>query len=152
MFRLRGLFLGIVLDRDVLFGRVKLDIVRNAVGSIQMGVEDLEASNGDSRRAVPAIRNFYSGVLLLMRERLRRQSPELIYTDLRPTTEHGVVRRVGTGKTNVDAIQIRKRWESLCWELEWAPPHSPRKVRDDLEHESSDRPLDSARLLLTRQI
>lgn len=82
---MRGLFLGIVLDRDILFGRVELDILRNAVGSIQMGVEDLEASNGDSRRAVSAIRNFYSGVLLLMKERLRRQSPELIYTDLRPT-------------------------------------------------------------------
>jgi hypothetical protein len=41
-------------------------LFRNAVQSIQLGIEDYQANN--SKRAVSAVRNFYAGVLLLAKE------------------------------------------------------------------------------------
>jgi hypothetical protein len=42
----------------------------NAIQSIQLGIEDYQAN--DPRRALSAVRNFYSGVLLLAKEVLVR--------------------------------------------------------------------------------
>ena len=42
------------------------DLFNNAVASIRMGVEDY--TNKDGNRALSAVRNFYSGVLLLAKE------------------------------------------------------------------------------------
>jgi len=50
------------------------DLLKNAVASIQLGVEDFQR-NDDLRRLLSAIRNFHAGVLLLCKEVLRRLSP-----------------------------------------------------------------------------
>jgi hypothetical protein len=51
------------------------DLLKNAIASIQLGVEDFKR-NDDPRRLLSAIRNFYAGVLLLCKEVLRRLSPD----------------------------------------------------------------------------
>jgi len=117
------------------------DILQNAISSIEVGVEDLAKSNEDPRRTISAVRNFYSGVLLLMKERLQRQSPELIFAKLRPQAgENGEVSWVGDGNKTADVSAIQKRWKALGWEFDWAPLKSLQKIRNDVEHRSPNGP------------
>ena len=117
------------------------DILQNAISSIEVGVEDLAKSHEDPRRTISAVRNFYSGVLLLMKERLQRESPELIFARLKPQLgEDGEVSWVGDGNTTVDVTAIRKRWKALGWEFDWAPLKSLQKIRNDVEHRSPNGP------------
>jgi hypothetical protein len=48
-------------------------LFENAVGSLQLGIEDYQANH--PRRALSAVRNFYSSVLLLAKEVLVRHAP-----------------------------------------------------------------------------
>ncbi len=48
-------------------------LLRNAVASIRLGVEDFESGGQD--RHLSAARNMHAGVLLLFKERLRALSP-----------------------------------------------------------------------------
>ena len=50
-----------------------MSLLQNAIDSIEMGVEDHE--HADQRRAAFAVRNFFAGVLLLLKEKLRQESP-----------------------------------------------------------------------------
>ena len=60
------------------------DLFNNAVASIRMGVEDY--TNKDGNRALSAVRNFYSGVLLLAKEVLVRTTPEARMQDVLAAT------------------------------------------------------------------
>jgi len=55
-------------------------LFKNAIESIQLGVEDFEAN--DPRRALSAVRNFYPGTLLLAKEVLVRKAPKAIPHDV----------------------------------------------------------------------
>jgi hypothetical protein len=48
-------------------------ILKNAVTSIQIGIEDYHSA--DERRSLSAVRNLTAGLLLLFKEKLRRLSP-----------------------------------------------------------------------------
>ena len=70
-------------------------LLTNAIDAVQLGLEDFDDSEKDSRRALSAVRNLYAGVLLLQKEALRRRSPPgsddaLIYVgtefECRPST------------------------------------------------------------------
>jgi len=50
-----------------------VDLLTNAVESIQIGVEDYQA--GSPPRLLSAVRNIQAGILLLYKEALRRESP-----------------------------------------------------------------------------
>jgi hypothetical protein len=41
-------------------------LFKNAAGSVQLGIEDYQAN--DPKRALSAVRNFYTGTLLLAKE------------------------------------------------------------------------------------
>lgn len=49
------------------------NLFENAIHSIQLGVEDFEM--GSAKRSISAVRNFYSGTLLLAKETLCRKVP-----------------------------------------------------------------------------
>jgi len=66
-----------------------ISLFANAITSIELGAEDYEAAKSDPRRAISAVRNFFAGVLLLLKERLRRISPELIFEKLQPVRGPG---------------------------------------------------------------
>jgi len=51
-------------------------ILKNAIISIQLGIEDFLKTEKDPRRALSAMRNLYAGVLLLFKEKLARLSPK----------------------------------------------------------------------------
>jgi hypothetical protein len=115
-------------------------LLENAIASIEMGVEDYQ--NKDPRRAASAVRNFYAGVLLLLKEKLRRESPAdsneaLIYERVEFQRQGGKVVFVGRGKKTVDVAQIFDRFKSLGLSLDGAPLKQLQEIRNDVEHHTS---------------
>jgi len=63
-----------------------VNLLENAVASIEMGVEDYQSL--DERRVLSSLRNLYAGTLLLLKEMLSRESPDdseiLLYPKIIP--------------------------------------------------------------------
>ena len=85
-------------------------LYENAIEAIQIGVEDYQAN--DPRRASSAVRNFFSGTLLLAKEALRRQAPDAdqdvmlaARLKLKPNGREGVD-PVADGRNTVDFTNI----------------------------------------------
>ncbi|HDV7284581.1 TPA: hypothetical protein RJ191_001476, partial [Mannheimia haemolytica] len=75
-------------------------ILKNAINSIQLGLEDYELSKIDTRRIVSAARNFHAGILLLMKYKLSLLSPDdsedvLIKKKFKPKMENGELIWIG---------------------------------------------------------
>ncbi len=111
------------------------DLYQNAIDSIELGVQDYMAS--DPRRALSAVRNLYAGVLLLLKERLYECSPELIADRLKPVHSQGGIAWQKDGKKTVDLHSIRERWTSLGWNIEWTRVLTLQRIRNNIEHYSS---------------
>lgn len=113
-------------------------ILKNAVQSIQIGVEDYQSP--DPHRVLSATRNITAGVLLLFKEKLRELSPVdsdevLIKTKMQPEIDsagHVVFR--GKGPKTVDVAQIEERFESLGIETDWKTFHKIVNIRNNIEH------------------
>ncbi len=115
------------------------DILRNAITSIEIGVEDYLSK--DPRRAVSAVRNFYAGVLLLCKEVLHRISPELVFQRLLPKFDaNGDLVWESTGKATVDVAAIQQRWKSLGMKIDWKPLTHLQKIRNVVEHYKPSEP------------
>lgn len=50
-----------------------MPLLKNALQCIQVGIEDYES--GKAERSGSSVRNIHAGLLLLLKERLRRLSP-----------------------------------------------------------------------------
>jgi len=112
-------------------------ILRNAIQSIQIGVDDFQST--DPRRILSVVRNISAGVLLLFKEKLRQLSPSdsdevLIKKKIKPIASNNEVVFVGTGKKTVDVQQIKERFSSLNIEVEWSRLDKIIKVRNEIEH------------------
>ncbi|AVA34662.1 hypothetical protein RN01_30445 [Cupriavidus sp. SHE] len=113
-------------------------ILKNAVQSIQIGVEDFQSA--DPRRALSATRNIMAGVLLLFKEKLRVMSPKdsdeaLIKQNLTPKYgPSGAVVFKGEGRKTVDVQQIKERFKSLDIDVDWATFDKISKIRNNIEH------------------
>ena len=92
-------------------------LLKNAVLSIQLGLEDYESE--DERRVISAARNLYAGVLLLCKEVLRQMSPpgshDLLIRVRKKAIkdEHGNVRLIGDGKKTIDRAEIEETFKQL---------------------------------------
>lgn len=120
-------------------------LLTNAVQSIQIGIEDF--GSDDPRRILSTVRNLYSGILLLLKEELRRRSPAdsnavllRVEHDFKPQPG-GVMTVVGKGKHTVNGRQIRERLESIGtpltaeeWKRLWADLGKFQAIRNDVEH------------------
>ena len=115
-----------------------MSILKNAVESIQMGVEDHLSE--DPRRKLSAIRNIHAGVLLLAKEQLRRMSPEgsqdaLIKKAIRIRTDaNGNVTLQGQGKNTVNLQETKQRFEDLGLSFDWKPLDKISAIRNNIEH------------------
>ena len=115
-----------------------MDLLRNAVESIQVGVEDYEVATHP--RLLSAVRNIHAGVVLLYKEALRRRSLEgsndvLVMADLIPReTDSGEIQFIGVGKKTVNVQQIKKRFASLKIQTDWERFDAISNVRNDVEH------------------
>jgi hypothetical protein len=115
-----------------------MDLLTNAIESIQVGVEDYQA--GSRPRLLSAVRNIHAGILLLYKEALRRASPDgsndaLMMAKILPSGDaSGNVVFVGVGKKTVDTQQIKERFEALGIETDWKRFERINEARNDVEH------------------
>jgi DNA-directed RNA polymerase subunit M/transcription elongation factor TFIIS len=113
-------------------------LLRNAVTSIQLGVEDYKSD--DPRRTISAVRNMTAGVLLLCKEVLRRASPHgsndvMIRARWRLTRDaQGQLRLVGEGKKTLDRDTIQKRFADLGLRSDLSGLRQLVEIRNDIEH------------------
>lgn len=126
-----------------------MDLLTNAVESIQVGIEDWQAAT--RARLLSAVRNIHAGILLLFKEALFRQSPDgsnevLIKMRIVPEADaQSGIKFVGVGRKTVDAQQIRERFESLGITADWSAFKKISDVRNDIEHYYADVTKESLR-------
>ena len=126
-------------------------LLTNAVQSIQIGVEDFGST--DPRRILSTVRNLYAGILLLLKEELRRRSPAdsdgvLIRARIEfKTLADGSVGVVGKGRNTVDVRQIKERLNSIGTKLTasdtkrlWSDLERFQTLRNDIEHYRTKAP------------
>jgi hypothetical protein len=116
-----------------------LSILKNAVDSIALGLEDYETSTADERRIISCTRNIYAGILLLFKHKLSSLSDPntdeaLIKERVNPKIIDNKVLWVGKGKKTVDYQNIKDRFESLGITVDWKRIESINKYRNDVEH------------------
>ncbi|CAI3922954.1 hypothetical protein [Commensalibacter communis] len=141
-----------------MMGKSTLDINRlkeNAISSIQLGIEDFEISQkeekegGKPARALSAVRNLFSGVLLLFKYRIALSVPEdkkeqreqLIYKppcEILPyLDDDGNVDWQPKGKfktTTIDLFDIKSRFKTLNIHTNWNVIKKLQECRNLLEH------------------
>jgi hypothetical protein len=115
-------------------------LLKNAVESIKVGVEDYE--QGSAARLASAVRNLYAGVLLLLKEKLRRLSPPgtndaLIYQRIEfRRARDGIISIHGRGTKTVDFQEIVDRYTQLGLTLDKTTLERLQKIRNHVEHHS----------------
>jgi hypothetical protein len=115
-----------------------MDLLTNAVESIQVGVEDYK--HGSRPRLLSAVRNIHAGILLLYKEALRRKSPPhsndvLVMAKMVPSRDSdNKVIFVGEGKRTADTLQIKERFQGLGISTDWKRVDRIADVRNDVEH------------------
>lgn len=113
-----------------------MTIYKNAIESIQIGVEDFGAD--DPRRILSAVRNLQAGTILLCKEKLARMSPDgesLLMAKLLPIVGlDGVVVFKGQGNKTVDIQGIKDRFKSLGIPFNWKEVDRITAIRNDMEH------------------
>lgn len=122
---------------------LKNPLLKNAVESIQIGLEDYQDIDKDPRRKLSSTRNIYAGVLLLYKYKLQQlsqvNSNELLlkehYTSKKDTkTEFNKLIEIGKGKTTVNVKQIKEYFESFKISIDTELLDSLREVRNNIEH------------------
>jgi len=127
---------------------IQLDeILKNAIRSIQLGVEDYETSCvlEEDARAISAARNLYAGVLLLFKYKISslaaspEQARELLYKPEKMQPERnasGLIewRPTPHSRETIDASMIKSRLQGLGIYHDWRVVESLRNCRNDLEH------------------
>ena len=130
------------------------ELFENAVQSIQLGVEDFEAK--DPRRALSAIRNFHSGVVLLAKEVLVRAVPnsgesEVIAAHYKPVPDgSGGVKYEAMSAQTIDLNTIARRFKDFGLSIDHAALKELRRVRNDVEHRYSKEPHDAVRQVIAK--
>ena len=123
---------------EFLYSGTSMDLLTNAVESIQVGVEDYRT--GTRPRLLSAVRNIHAGILLLYKEALRRESPHdsndvLLMARISPSRDaNGKLTFVGDGKKTVDVQQIKQRFDALGIGTDWKRFDGVNSVRTDVEH------------------
>lgn len=119
-------------------------LLQNAVQSIQLGVEDYQAS--DSKRVLSAARNFYAGVLLLAKEVLVRAAPNagpqhVIGARYKPMPDGrgGVTFTPATHQT-IDFSTIGQRFKDFGLSINREALDDLNRVRNEVEHHYTQKP------------
>lgn len=116
-----------------------MSILKNALDSIALGIEDYELAETDERRFISCTRNIFAGILLLFKHQLSELSPDdsdevLIKQRIMPRMEDGELVWVGEGKKTVDVQGIKDRFQSLNIETDWKRLDEINRYRNDIEH------------------
>lgn len=113
-----------------------MSILKNAVDSIELGIEDFRTNN--PKRLISAVRNIFAGVLLLFKHKLAELSQgndeALLKQKVLPEMVNGEIRWSGQGKKTVDVLQIQERFKSLGIQVDWKRLEKIQNYRNDIEH------------------
>ncbi|MGS0559480.1 hypothetical protein ACU8XX_22065 [Escherichia sp. MAL-1] len=133
----------------------ELDVERlleNALTSIRLGVEDFNKSQrnqnegGDPDRALSAVRNLFSGVLLLFKYKIAESvdqasdAASLIFNppEVHPVSDgNGGIIWEPSGKfkkSTIDVGTIKKRFEGFEIDVDWSVINKLQDCRNHLEH------------------
>ena len=116
-----------------------MSILKNAIDSIALGLEDYETSKEDKRRIVSCTRNIYAGILLLFKHKLSSLSADntdeaLIKERVNPKIVDNIILWVGKGTKTVDYQSIKERFDSLGISVEWGRIDKIKAYRNNVEH------------------
>ncbi|MDD5320782.1 MAG: hypothetical protein PHD43_09265 [Methylococcales bacterium] len=116
-----------------------MSILKNAVDSIALGLEDYETSESDERRIISCARNIYAGILLLFKHKLSSLSDPntdeaLIKERVNPKIVDNKILWVGKGKKTFDYQNIKDRFESLGIKVDWKRIDKINDYRNKVEH------------------
>lgn len=131
-----------------------MSILKNAIDSIQIGVEDFQCD--DDRRCVSAVRNIGAGILLLYKEKLCQLSPDdnkelLIKQNIRPIqNENGDIVFEGKGNKTVDVQSIKERFSSLKVKVDWNRFDEINTLRNDFEHYYTSKSPDTVKEIVAK--
>lgn len=132
-----------------------MNIYKNAISSIQVGVEDYTLSNKDAKRAISAVRNIVAGILLLYKEKLCLLSPAhdkelLIKQDISFIYENDELVIKGTGKNTINSFEISKRFKDLNVSVDWKVFNEINQLRNNLEHYYTEISTDAIREIIAK--
>lgn len=116
-----------------------MSILKNAVDSIFLGIQDYNLASEDSRRFISCTRNIFAGILLLFKHKLSELSPDgsdevLIKQKVMPKIEIDTIIWVGEGNKTVDVQGIQDRFKSLGIQVEWRKLKEIQDYRNKIEH------------------
>jgi hypothetical protein len=129
-------------------------LFENAVESIKLGVEDYLAN--EPARALSAVRNFYSGLLLLAKEVLVRAAPdaeesEIIAARYKPVPDDsGGVKFIADSGQTIDLQTIGARFKDFGLSIDHAALRELSRIRNDIEHRYSKEPHDAVRQAIAK--
>jgi len=125
------------------------EVYENAIASIKLGISDYQSN--DEARPISAVRNFYSGVLLLGKQCLLNEVPEaepmeVLASRFAPVPDgDGGVEYEPKGQRTIDLSELRERFGAF--EIKWPPGNikSLQKIRNEFEHYHSPAPKEAIR-------
>lgn len=129
-------------------------VFNNAVDSIKMGIEDY--ARDTPARALSAVRNFYSGLLLLGKELLIRAAPladpdEVIGAKFAPVPDgRGGLNHVVEGHQTVDFYTLGKRFKAFGIPIDTRGLEELNGLRNNIEHRYTEKPADAVREAIAR--
>ena len=120
-----------------------MDLLANAIEAIENGIDDF--SNGEPTRTSSSIRNLFAGLLLMLKEKLRRESPPdsnevLIHAQIVPKKTSSGLIFIGTGSKTIDFNEIHQRFDNLGLSLDWKRLERLQKLRNEIEHHKTAHP------------
>ena len=120
-------------------------LFKNAIDLIECGIEDYRLGEDNQIRYKTALRNLYSGLLLIFKQKLYSIDNNLIYKRLEPSlNEDNKITWQRAGNQTLDTQQIQSRFKSL--DINFLKPNSQsdeyfkqiRRVRNDIEHKYTE--------------
>lgn len=124
----------------------------NAIDALICGVEDYQ--RGTEARYKSALRNVYSGLLLILKEKLHSMAPEMgdlmIAEKAKPKLIDGKVVWVAKGHKTVDANTIQERFKSLGIRFNWKVFNEISDVRNNIEHKYTDLKAEAVQELIAK--
>jgi len=123
-------------------------LLENAIASIRLGVEDFllsqkkSSAGGDAGRTLSAVRNLYSGTLLLFKYRIatKVENGELLIFDIEPVVDGKGFRFVPRkSRRTLDFDGIRSRFKTFGITTDWTALDTIQKERNAIEHLHSEQ-------------
>lgn len=121
---------------------------KNAIDSIQLGVEDYFLALQDERRVISSIRNLYSGILLLFKAEIKKRSPpnaaDTLIKKYHSLKVHGdIILAKGKGTQTIGLYEFKERFQLVNILIDDEIINKLTKLselRNSIEHHFTDSP------------